>query len=410
MFDYIRHLKCKNNYDRKIKQIKNKKGPINVVFIALENQKWGYQALYEAMSNDSRFNPLVLVGIHYDVHKNKDLTRKHNLEENYLFFKNKNINVDYIYQDGKYKNLKDFNPDIVFYEQQWGLPKQLRPEAVSNYALTYYSPYGLSLFNFTSDYMQKFHSYLYKYLVDGNCNIERFETYHKGNSKNCVPVGYPKLDEYLDNNDIDLNKYWKEPDKIKIIYSPHHSFSSDSLRMATFKENRDLILNFAKNNPNTTWIFKPHPALKFSLLKYNIMTEEEIDNYYNEWAKVGNIYMQGGYIDIFKSSDLMITDCCSFLAEYLPSGHPLIRLVNKNSTPLNTLGEEVVKGYYEVENNIDLENVFKQIVIDKNDEKKEIRLESQKHVIDFNQKSSVKIVNELLKITNRNYTTEKFHD
>lgn len=399
MLDYIRHLICKNNYKNKIKQIKkiSKTRPINVVFIALENEKWGYQALYESLQKDSRFNPIVLVGIHYDIHKKKDCT-KYNLEENYEFFKQKGIKVEYIYQNGKYKNLKDFKPDMVFYEQQWGLPKILRPEAVSKYALTFYCPYGLSLLNYKSDYMRKFHSYLYKYFVDSNCNIERFETYHKGNSNNCTPVGYSKLDEYLDDKRIDLNKYWKDSDKFKIIYSPHHSFDAESLRMATFRENGQLILNLAKNNPSTTWIFKPHPRLKFALLKNNIMSENEVEEYYREWEAIGNVYLQGDYLNIFKSSDLMITDCCSFLAEYLPSGKPLIRLVNKDSTALNLLGQEVVKGYYETSNNNELEETFKQIVLDKNDPKRDVRNDSQSFVIDFNQKSSEKILLELKKI------------
>ena len=401
MLDYIRHLICKNNYKNKIKQIKkiSKTRPINVVFIALENEKWGYQALYESLKKDSRFNPVVLVGIHYDIHKKKDCT-KYNLEENYEFFKQKGIKVEYIYQDGKYKNLKDFKPDMVFYEQQWGLPKFLRPETVSKYALTFYCPYGLSLLDYKSDYMRKFHSYLYKYFVDSNCNIERFETYHKGNSINCTPVGYSKLDEYLDDKKIDLNKYWKDSNKFKIIYSPHHSFDAESLRMATFRENDQLILNLAKNNPDTTWIFKPHPRLKFALIKNNIMSEEEVNQYYKEWETIGNVYLQGDYLNIFKSSDLMITDCCSFLAEYLPTGKPLIRLKNKNATALNTLGQEVVKGYYETKNNAELIETFNQLVMEGNDPKKELRINSQSLVIDFKQKSSLKILSELLKITN----------
>ena len=168
--------------------------------------------------------------------------------------------------------------------------------------------------------------------------------------------------------------------------------------MATFRENGQLILNLAKNNPSTTWIFKPHPRLKFALLKNNIMSENEVEEYYREWEAIGNVYLQVDYLNIFKSSDLMITDCCSFLAEYLPSGKPLIRLVNKDSTALNLLGQEVVKGYYETSNNNELEETFKQIVLDKNDPKRDVRNDSQSFVIDFNQKSSEKILLELKKI------------
>lgn len=397
MFDYIRHLRCKNNYSKVLTRIKRKKSAINVLFLVLENEKWGYQSLYELLDKDEHFNPIVLVGIHYDIHKKKNKT-KYNLEENYNFFKSRGMNVDYLYKDGKYINLKKFKPDMIFYEQQWGLPKVLRPETVSKYSLTFYCPYGLSLFNYTSDYMKKFHSFLFRYFVDSDFNINRFETYQKGNSKNCTPVGYSKLDKYLEKTDIDINKYWKEPDKFRIIYSPHHSFDKYGLRMATFERNGKYILNLAQNSPNTTWVFRPHPGLKYTLLKNNIMTEEEIEKYYKEWENVGNIYTQGDYIGLFKSSNLMITDCCSFLAEYLPSGNPLIRLSRDDSTPLNPLGEKVVEGYYQVYSNEELQNTYNKIVYENNDEKKDIRLNTQKYVIDFNQTSSEKIMGELIKI------------
>ena len=298
MFNVIQHKICENNYHKKIQQLKNRKNAINVIFLSFENEKWGYQSLYDLLSKDERFNPIVLVGITSYKHKEKNV--QFDLERNYNFFKSRGINVDYIYKDNKYLDLQSFSPDIVFYEQQWGLPKKLRPQVVSKYALTYYCAYSFQLFNYESDYMQKFHSFLYKFFTDSICNIERYESYHTGNSKNCVAVGYSKLDEYLENKVFDINKYWKEPKKFKIIYSPHHSFTAKGLRMGTFKENGQFILNLAKNNPDTTWIFKPHPRLKTALVKNNIMTETEIEEYYKSWENVGRVYTQGDYINIFK--------------------------------------------------------------------------------------------------------------
>ncbi len=76
------------------------------------------------------------------------------------------------------------------------------------------------------------------------------------------------------------------------------------------------------------------------------------------------------YRDIFKSSDVMITDCMSFLAEYFPSEHPLTRLVNLKSPIYNSLGDLILSPYYNVYDNEMLEKTFLDVVINKNDIKR----------------------------------------
>lgn len=88
----------------------------------------------------------------------------------------------------------------------------------------------------------------------------------------------------------------------------------------------------------------------------------------------------------FKSSDLMISDCCSFLAEYLPTKNPLIRPTRNDSLELNSLGKKVVEGYYQTNSNEELERVFEQLVVKKNDYKKSIRLDSIKNVYNKEEK------------------------
>ena len=55
-------------YNKIIEQIQNKNKKIKVVFIVSENQKWGYQGLYDLLQYDERFEPLVLVSLLTDVH------------------------------------------------------------------------------------------------------------------------------------------------------------------------------------------------------------------------------------------------------------------------------------------------------------------------------------------------------
>jgi len=389
MFDFKLFL-VKKRYKKIIKNLQNNitARKLKVIFLIRENQKWTYQSLYEEFEKSDKFEPLVLVSLLTLAAKGKDKTRN-NLEENYEFFKSRNINVDYAYKNGKYVDLKEFKPDIVFYDQPWDLPEIHKPFNVSKFALTYYCSYSYELIDCPDDYTSDFHRFLCGFFVEHELNIKRYASYNKENIKNCVAVGYPKLDEYFeDTKECDI---WKNKDKIKVIYAPHHSLDKKGLKLATFKENGLFILELAKSHPETEWVFKPHPRLKYALLKNKIMNENEINAYFKEWEKIATVYEKGDYFDIFKSSDLMISDCCSFLAEYLLTGKPLIRPINKRSVPLNDLGKEITKGCYFTSNNIQLEEIFEDIVVNKNDYKKEEREVLINKIVDLNKKSYKKI-------------------
>ena len=388
--DKIRYLVCQRNYAKILKRIKFKK-KLKVIFLVTENQKWGYQSLYETLEQHELFEPLIVVAVLEGVHKGKDKTRL-NLEENYNFFKSGGMNVDYAYKNGEYVDLKDFAPDIVFYEQPWGLPKKYRPCNVSKYALTCYSDYGFELFCNPDNYKNNFHALLYKFFVEHEKNIERYTQYTKKACMNCIALGYPKLDVYFRKQVQEHTCLWREENKFKIIYAPHHSFDEGGLKLATFKTNGEFILNLAKKYQGiTTWIFKPHPQFKYALLKNKIMSEQQIEHYFKEWEKLGNIYERGAYFKIFNTSDLLITDCSSFLGEYLPSKKPIIQLVNPEHREFNPLGKKITSQNYKAYSCEEVNKYFEELVINKNDFLSEKRLELIKSVIDFNKPSATKI-------------------
>ena len=88
----------------------------------------------------------------------------------------------------------------------------------------------------------------------------------------------------------------------------------------------------------------------------------------------------------------MITDCISFLTEYLPSKNPLIMLVNRNSCKLNSLGEKITSEYYKVNNNSELEQVLNEIISKQNDYKAKKRMDLISEVLDYKESSAEKIV------------------
>lgn len=394
--NYIRCVAVRKNYKKILRKLRNdiKKRKLRIVFYVSQNQKWGYQSLYELFEKDSRFEVLVVAGAFYG-YPEKGKISDVVLQNNYDFFKSRNMNVEYGYVNGKFISLKEFSPDIVFYDQFWSLPGIHKPWNVSKYALVCCCPYAFQLFKNIYEMYMKFYRYTFKYYITHELNMICLQEMGVKNTDNCKVIGYPKLDVYTESINADCN-IWKDSAKYKIIYAPHHSFETGSLSLATFLENGKLIQEWAEKHPETTWIFKPHPKFKDTLKKFSIMNDEEIEKYYDKWNELGVVYTQGDYFDIFKSSDLMITDCGSFLAEYLPTKKPLIRPVNKNAIEFNAVGELVTSEFYQTKSNDELLNTLEEIVVNYNDIKKEAREKLADSFFDYHEKAVSKLYKDLL--------------
>ncbi|MFI3300627.1 MAG: CDP-glycerol glycerophosphotransferase family protein [Candidatus Gastranaerophilales bacterium] len=214
---------------------------------------------------------------------------------------------------------------------------------------------------------------------------------------NVTPVGHPRLDEYF--TEIKNENIWREKEKIKIIYAPHHSFEKRSLKFGTFAWSGKKILELAKKYSNeATFILKPHPRFDYAILSNNIMTEDELNSFYKEWQVCGEIYDQGDYFDLFRTSDALITDCVSFLAEYLPTKKPIIQLKRKDSMKFNSFGKAISKDFYGCYNEKELDDVFEEVIINKNDFLKEKRIKSAEEIFQFKSKVSKKIIAEIEKV------------
>ena len=113
--------------------------------------------------------------------------------------------------------------------------------------------------------------------------------------------------------------------------------------MSNFVEQAHFFLDFAKNHPQYEFLIKPHPVLKSKCEATGFMTGEEYENYIEQWRELPNVnaYTLGNYYDVFKPSDILITDSSSFLGEYFVSGTPIVLLESKRRMPFNDFGLEL---------------------------------------------------------------------
>ena len=97
--------------------------------------------------------------------------------------------------------------------------------------------------------------------------------------------------------------------------------------------------------------------------------------YWKEWESIGIVCETSDYNDIFAQSVAMITDCGSFLTEFLLTEQPVIHLVSETASAYNDSVNKIVKTYYQVHNLVELETILDSVIVQKNDYKKQERLD-----------------------------------
>lgn len=346
---------------KKLKKEKNKR-KLRVAFLCSDETKWKCESLYKLLEKSEHFDPFILVTkTNAPKNSSKQMNSKEVLDV-YNFFTKKGFKTNFAYDalKNEFIPIKKFKPDLIFYQQPWYIETQQGPVVASKFALTYYVPYYITNVSSPMEYYLRFHRYIHRYYVLNDIIKDFYSPKMKNGGINLKVVGHTQLDYYL------TNKNTKNP-KNYVIYAPHWSINYPQENYATFEWNGKEILAFAKLHPEINWVFKPHPILKHRLLTQNVMNAEEIENYWNEWKNIGLVYEGGDYMDLFTNSKAMISDCGSFLTEYLPTNKPLIRLVSKNACPYNPSAKKVVSAYYSASNLEELYKLLDKVILKSED-------------------------------------------
>lgn len=374
-------LQSKINYINIINNLKKDKNrKIRVAFICEENQKWGYQSIYDEMESDENFEVLPILNLPIITYRRQEFLQGKNIE----FFNSQGMEAidGYDYENNTYKSLYDLKPDIVFYQQPWYMIQKQIPAVVSNYALTCIISYGftsIDVQSWGSEAIRKNSGNIWRMFTESKYHNNFYQKAASLKHKDiAITKGYPKLDNYAKPIAQEFESLWKDTnqkDKYRIIWAPHHSIEKYGFEMSNFKEQYLYFLNFAKKHSEYSFIFKPHPSLRYKCISENFLSAEEYDNYINEWNSLPNatVYDKGNYFDIFKTSDILITDSSSFLAEYFYSGKPIIFFQSQNRAGFNEFGLKIKKGFYELKKTEDVEDLLYDILINKNDKLKNTR-------------------------------------
>lgn len=252
----------------------------------------------------------------------------------------------------KTENSADLYGDVMLYTNPWmgSYPKELKTGSLPLSILTCYIPYGFMLMKADQhQFNQPSHNMFTCIFCESEIHRQMFKEHCDIGNSHVAFSGHPKMDCYIQNSNVDSMTIWKglesHPDMIKIIYSPHWNFDGG---YATFMESGMQVLKYAESHPDTTsWIYKPHPLLEKELITKGFMTAIEYQKYVDRWQSLPNarMYMLGDYTDIFFSSDCIINDSISFIAEYMYTHKPML-LLTSGQAQFNSFGQTCIQHVY----------------------------------------------------------------
>ena len=366
------HALMEQIFSYSVKKIRNKK-KLKLAFVTDHAATWCGDKLYNLFAKNDRFETTVFLCCGYESTLEDS---RHDLEQ----FKNAGINAVGVF------DLQEETPpqDVIFFLRPYtvNLSKSFQFDVLTPQTLVLHIPYGIRMITadnylnlpimriawknfFESINSLKFH--------DEKCNV--------GVPRGLVS-GQPKMDFFFEDTSK-VSFPWKmtRPDAKKIIWAPHHAFNKKAPRdgYSTFPYNYRFMYEFAKAHPETSWVVKPHPRLMLEAVESGLFPSvEAYENYLQQWNDLPNAQVYSGayYQEIFATSDGMIHDSLSFIAEYQYTHKPMIYLIDeKIRTDLVELGQKILKVSYVIDGK-NLEQIafaLQKLFIEGNDPLKDAR-------------------------------------
>ena len=347
---------------------------------------WIYDDIYRLLKESGKFEPVIVIkpflsrGVPH-MKECMSSTYEALVERGYDPIKGYDEETD------TYYNVREeLNPDIIFFTKFW------KP----HFHPYFYIDRFLDKMTLLTDY---------GYYVDGHYGSINFELQQMvdmyfypsrkskqvakehmiNQGKNVVVTGSSKLDIMFDPNYVPKD-VWKPQIKPKkrIIWAPHHEdkTAAGMYQLDAFYDLYEIMLELAVKYQDSVQIaFKPHPLLKVKLR--DKWGEKVTAEYYQKWEELENGQLEDGeFVDLFLTSDAMILDCLSFIAEYSVTGKPALFTEGTHSRVLlNDMGGALYSMMYHAKDDLKAEvsRFIEDVVISGHDPLREQRLEFVKN-------------------------------
>lgn len=408
LFATVSELK-KENFELRFKVKKLLSEKVNVVFVCWRPSVWAsLKTVYESMKADDLFNVKIVVipnkkqlnklGFNHDCYESEG-------GENYWI--GDDVIHGYNYETKEWLDLRTLKADYICFQRPYNVerPDCLKSSVVSNYAKLFYVAY-FAYFNCNEDDFINYDCTPLGFMKDlsfyftQNEDDQKFMTKRMEECKNTnvelVMTGFPRFDDI--NKTYDINKtIWKNKseNRFRIIWTPRWCTNENNCHFFDYK---NKLVDYCKNEDNIDFIFRPHPQAFINWEATGELPKNEADLYKSIYDESANMCIdyQKDYLSTFYTSDCLITDTSSMVAEYFLTGKPIIYCYKQGSLNSFAKHKGYTDGFYWVENWEQLESVLNKLKTG-NDPLKEKRKELMKTAFYMPDEKSGFLIKEAIK-------------
>ena len=353
---------------RKIRKV----GNARVAFLVSSLSMWKLQPLYDMLAREEAFTPAIFIYPFHSFAHERKLAEMQKLTE---AFQRKGIPfIDLSKEPRPEVPLRAFDPDIIFYPQQYDRLYGNNGLDSSHFddRLVCFVPYGFNTFKEPWAFNQRLSNYAWRVYYSSACDLALAEEFSYIKGKNVRIVGNPSAETFLSGAITDP---WKKTGKHlkRVIWAPHHGIQANSwLKRASFFQLHDRFLELAGHfESEIQFAFKPHPRLIVELYKHPDWGKERTDEYFRRWESLPNTQLETGeYTDLLLTSDALVHDCGSFTAEYLYCHKPCFFFTgNREETTkdLSEMGRAAFEAHYTGADGDSIARFLKDVVLDGTD-------------------------------------------
>ena len=352
------------NYKRKIAEIVERKDkPIRAMFLVFDYNQWFLSKLYFSMRADNDFKVLPIVVLPNEL-KSENLAT----EETIKYFNSQGIEcVEGIESDtGEAVIIKALKPDLIIYQQPPFLKSDYTPTKLSEIALTcFVEP------SFETRKTEHFNGFI-KDRLNNTWQTYSANQYSLKPFKNVTVAGFTMYEKYGQETNQSFENLWNTPSSVennRIVYIPSFILN-DTFNSTKFKEQQSFMYDYISTHPQYSFVVIPDMKYKQQCLDNKIMTEEEYNNYFIKLNALPNVNLsEYSYaIDVFKTSNVLVTDSLTTAVNYFPTGKPIIFINNKHkNTTFNGIGEKIFKTFYKLSSKDAIDIVLEDLLLAQND-------------------------------------------
>jgi hypothetical protein len=254
---------------------------------------------------------------------------------------------------GRWIGLRHLELDYVFFQTpyQEQFPKEFSSQSVSSHTKICYVPYyGTLVYKGEVEditHPDRFFKNVNMAFV-GNaaeCNYLASRFPHLSPGKGSFVTGSPMNDSLLGEPQGEDGS-WNLPHsefRKRILWTPRWTTKEGNCH---FFEYKDFFLDMAEERNDVDFLFRPHPLMLQNLVTTGEMPLEQQKRMLRRYEGLSNasINRSGNYQKIFLTSDILVSDMSSIMAEYFLTGKPII--YTHRQSAFNEFGERLSEGFY----------------------------------------------------------------